>query len=111
MKHVPITGRNLMAGAARRVWEELYACKKPAIEEVFKVTLLLPVGNARAPDLTSVREQLLESAHKVWINYIDTERKVRSNQWFQGNGALFSNLYSYFTVEIDPVLIKLYINL
>lgn len=65
-----------MAGAARRVWEELYACKKPAIEEVFKVTLVLPVGNARAPDLGSVREQLHESAHKLWITYIDTERKV-----------------------------------
>ncbi|XP_052739616.1 WD repeat and FYVE domain-containing protein 3 isoform X1 [Bicyclus anynana] len=69
-------GRNLMAGAARRVWEELYACKKPAIEEVFKMTLVPPAGNARAPDLTAVREQLNESAHKLWINYIDTERKA-----------------------------------
>ncbi|CAH0406921.1 unnamed protein product [Chilo suppressalis] len=69
-------GRNLMAGAARRVWEELYACKKPAIEEVFKMTLIAPVGNARAPDLTAAREQLNESAHKLWINYIDTERKA-----------------------------------
>lgn len=25
---------NLMSVAARRVWEELYVCKKPAIEEV-----------------------------------------------------------------------------
>lgn len=65
-----------MAGAARRVWEELYACKKPAIEEVFKITLVLPIGNARAPDLAAVREQFNESAHKLWINYIDTERKV-----------------------------------
>lgn len=65
-----------MAGAARRVWEELYACKKPAIEEVFKITLLQPVGNARAPDLAAVREQLSESAHKLWIIYIDSERKV-----------------------------------
>ncbi|KAJ2950075.1 hypothetical protein O0L34_g11414 [Tuta absoluta] len=69
-------GRNLMAGAARRVWEELYACKKPAIEEVFKMTLILPVGNSRAPDLSAVREQLNESAHKLWINYIDSERKA-----------------------------------
>ncbi|XP_050561954.1 WD repeat and FYVE domain-containing protein 3 isoform X1 [Spodoptera frugiperda] len=69
-------GRNLMAGAARRVWEELYVCKKPAIEEVFKITLVPPVGNARAPDLTTVREQLNEGAHKLWINYIDIERKA-----------------------------------
>lgn len=66
-----------MAGAARRVWEELYACKKPAIEEVFKITLVLPVGNARAPDLTTVREQLNENANKLWLTYINTERKVR----------------------------------
>ncbi|XP_053612398.1 WD repeat and FYVE domain-containing protein 3 isoform X1 [Plodia interpunctella] len=69
-------GRNLMAGAARRVWEELYACKKPAIEEVFKATLIAPGGNARAPDLAAVREQLHDAAHKLWINYIDTERKA-----------------------------------
>lgn len=67
-----------MAGAARRVWEELYVCKKPAIEEVFKITLVPPIGNARAPDLTAVREQLNEGAHKLWINYIDIERKVGS---------------------------------
>lgn len=65
-----------MAGAARRVWEELYACKKPAIEEVFKTTLVQPASNAKAPDLATVREQLNESAHRLWLNYIDTERKV-----------------------------------
>lgn len=27
-------GHNLMAVAAKRVWDELYVCKKPAIEEV-----------------------------------------------------------------------------
>lgn len=27
-------GHNLMAVAAKRVWEELYVAKKPAIEEV-----------------------------------------------------------------------------
>lgn len=51
-------GRNLMASAALRVWEELYVCKKPAIEEVFKVTLVMPSSNAKAPDLATVREQV-----------------------------------------------------
>ncbi|VVC89841.1 unnamed protein product [Leptidea sinapis] len=69
-------GRNLMAGAARRVWEELYACKKPAIEEVFKVSLVPPVQGAKAPDLPTVREHIHDAAHKLWINYIDAERKV-----------------------------------
>lgn len=69
-------GRNLMAGAALRVWEELYACKKPAIEEVFKVTLALPNANAKAPDLVLVREQVYEAATRLWLNYVDNERKA-----------------------------------
>lgn len=69
-------GRNLMAGAALRVWEELYVCKKPAIEEVFKVTLVAPNQNAKAPDLIIVREQVFEAASKLWLNYVDAERKA-----------------------------------
>ena len=69
-------GRNLMAGAALRVWEELYVCKKPAIEEVFKISLTQPAPNAKAPDLVTVREQIYESAVKLWTNYIDGERKA-----------------------------------
>ncbi|XP_044260057.1 WD repeat and FYVE domain-containing protein 3 isoform X2 [Tribolium madens] len=69
-------GRNLMAGAALRVWEELYVCKKPAIEEVFKVTLASPNPNAKAPDLTIVREQVFDAASKLWLNYVDAERKA-----------------------------------
>ncbi|XP_047001362.1 WD repeat and FYVE domain-containing protein 3 [Schistocerca americana] len=67
-------GHNLMAVAARRVWEELYVCKKPAIEEVFKITLNSP--NNKAPDLTTVREQVYESATRLWLNYVDMERKA-----------------------------------
>ncbi|KAF7272906.1 hypothetical protein GWI33_014343 [Rhynchophorus ferrugineus] len=69
-------GRNLMATAAARVWEELYVCKKPAIEEVFKVTLQSPNINAKAPDLTVVREQVYDAALRLWLNYIDAERKA-----------------------------------
>ncbi|XP_022116141.2 WD repeat and FYVE domain-containing protein 3 isoform X3 [Pieris rapae] len=69
-------GRNLMAGAARRVWEELYACKKPAIEEVFKVTLSAPPPGAKAPDLGVVRETLHDAAHRLWSHYVDGERKA-----------------------------------
>ncbi|XP_058804217.1 WD repeat and FYVE domain-containing protein 3 isoform X1 [Phymastichus coffea] len=69
-------GHNLMAVAATRVWEELYVCKKPAIEEVFKVTLTSPVGNERAPDLSIVREQVHELAQKLWMNYVGSERKA-----------------------------------
>lgn len=69
-------GKNLMAGAALRVWEELYVCKKPAIEEAFKVTLFYPQQNSKAPDLTVVRDQVIEAASKLWVNYVETERKA-----------------------------------
>lgn len=69
-------GHNLMAVAATRVWEELYVCKKPAIEEVFKVTLSAPVGNERAPELPIVREQVHEAASKLWLNYVVSERRA-----------------------------------
>lgn len=68
-------GRNLIVGAAHRVWEELYVCKKPAIEEVFKITLTTPPSNAKAPSLTATREQVIDSASKLWYNYVDMERK------------------------------------
>jgi len=69
-------GRNLIVGAAFRVWEELYVCKKPAIEEVFKISLTNPQQNTKAPDLTSTREQVIESATKLWHAYIDNEKKA-----------------------------------
>lgn len=69
-------GRNLIVGAAFRVWEELYVCKKPAIEEVFKISLTNPPQNTKAPDLTTTREQVIESATKLWHTYIDNEKKA-----------------------------------
>lgn len=69
-------GKNLIAGAAFRVWEELYVCKKPAIEEVFKISLAPPTNNAKAPDLAITREQVIESATKLWLNYVDAEKKA-----------------------------------
>lgn len=68
-------GRNLIVGAAHRVWEELYVCKKPAIEEVFKITLCAPGNSAKAPNLSITREQVIDSATKLWYNFVDAERK------------------------------------
>ncbi|XP_050428058.1 WD repeat and FYVE domain-containing protein 3 [Adelges cooleyi] len=67
-------GQNLMAVAAKRVWEELYISKKPAIEEVFKIPLPMSPNN-KAPDLHSVRELIYEIAQKHWLTYIDMEKK------------------------------------
>lgn len=38
-------GQNLMAVAAKRVWEELYISKKPAIEEVISNIVLTYIMN------------------------------------------------------------------
>uniref|UniRef100_A0A8D8WKM9 WD repeat and FYVE domain-containing protein 3 n=1 Tax=Cacopsylla melanoneura TaxID=428564 RepID=A0A8D8WKM9_9HEMI len=67
-------GQNLLAVAAKRVWDELYVCKKPAIEEVFKCPLPQPV-NGKSPDLALVQDQIQEQASKLWLNYIDAEKK------------------------------------
>lgn len=68
-------GKNLIAGAALRVWEELYVCKKPAIEEVFKVSLPAPVNNAKAPNLMDTREFVIDAAVKTWSGYLELEKK------------------------------------
>lgn len=46
-------GHNLMAVAAKRVWEELYVAKKPAIEEVNTIytTLVSWLETERGYDL------------------------------------------------------------
>lgn len=73
-------GQNLIGVAARRVWDELYICKKPLIEEVFKMTL--PATNNKAPDLADIVEQVHETATKIWLNYVDSERKASyKNPW------------------------------
>ncbi|XP_056639814.1 WD repeat and FYVE domain-containing protein 3 isoform X1 [Diorhabda sublineata] len=86
-------GRNLMAGAALRVWEELYVCKKPAIEEVFKVTLAQPHQNSKAPDLLLVRDQVFDSATKLWLNYIDGERKAIYRVPFEFHNQIQSKIH------------------
>lgn len=68
-------GKNLIVSAAYRVWEELYVCKKPAIEEVFN-SLPTPPSNAKAPTMTTTREQVIDAASKLWYNYVDLERKA-----------------------------------
>lgn len=43
--------------------------------KVFKSTLSTPTGNAKAPSLTTTREQVIDAASKLWYNYVDAERK------------------------------------
>ncbi|KAL1139731.1 hypothetical protein AAG570_006709 [Ranatra chinensis] len=77
-------GQNLIGVAARRVWDELYICKKPAIEEVFKMTLTGP--NNKAPELSAIRDQVCDIASKIWLTYVDAERKASyRNPWEMHN--------------------------
>ncbi|KAF6208268.1 hypothetical protein GE061_016722 [Apolygus lucorum] len=80
-------GQNLIGVAARRVWDELYVCKKPAIEEVFKMTLGgSGTSNNKTPELSAIREQIIEVATKVWLIYVDSERKATyKNPWEMHN--------------------------
>ncbi|XP_045600783.1 WD repeat and FYVE domain-containing protein 3 isoform X4 [Procambarus clarkii] len=64
---------NLMTTAATRVWEELYITKKPAIEEVFKVSL--SAGSGKAPELSSIRDVVNEASHRLWLAFLEGEKK------------------------------------
>ncbi|XP_068245244.1 WD repeat and FYVE domain-containing protein 3 isoform X2 [Palaemon carinicauda] len=64
---------NLMITAATRVWEELYITKKPAIEEVFKVSL--SAGSGKAPELSSVRDLVNEASQRLWLAFLEGEKK------------------------------------
>ncbi|XP_035824115.1 WD repeat and FYVE domain-containing protein 3 isoform X2 [Aplysia californica] len=70
-------GMQLVATAAKRVWDELYVFKKPALEEIFKVQFnnSSPARSIATPDLNSVRLMLQEAASKIWVAYAENERK------------------------------------
>ena len=64
--------QNLTSLAAKRVWEELYISKKPAIEESFKTSL---GSTNKAPSLDLVRDHLREPSKKLWLSYMEAERR------------------------------------
>ncbi|XP_048248442.1 WD repeat and FYVE domain-containing protein 3-like isoform X1 [Haliotis rufescens] len=71
-------GMHLVATAAKRVWDELYVCKKPALEEIFRTQLNnidSSTKNISSPDLNTVRLLIQEAASKIWVNYAENERK------------------------------------
>ncbi|ESO89055.1 hypothetical protein LOTGIDRAFT_154132 [Lottia gigantea] len=70
-------GMQLVANAARRVWDELYIFKKPALEELFRITFNNNTNNKpiSTPDLNSVRLMIQESASRIWVTYAESERK------------------------------------
>ncbi|XP_058056243.1 WD repeat and FYVE domain-containing protein 3 [Anopheles bellator] len=75
-----------------RVWEELYICKKPVIEEIFKVTLIQPARNARAPDMKRTKQQVFEMALKHWLAYLAVERRTVSRTQYDGPNNIQSKI-------------------
>jgi len=64
--------QNLTSVAAKRVWEEMYISKKPAIEESFKTSF---GATNKVPSLDFVRDTLREPSLKLWLSYIEAERR------------------------------------
>ncbi|CAG7725994.1 unnamed protein product [Allacma fusca] len=58
-----------ISSTAEKVWEDLFISKKPMVEDVFKITFQSP----QPPPLSSLREQIGESANKLWISYMTSE--------------------------------------
>uniref|UniRef100_A0A182NVL5 WD repeat and FYVE domain-containing protein 3 n=1 Tax=Anopheles dirus TaxID=7168 RepID=A0A182NVL5_9DIPT len=79
---VAIGSSSELANISFRVWEELYVCKKPVIEDIFKVTLTQPLRNTRAPNIDRTHDQIFYAAFKHWLAYVETERRSASrNPW------------------------------
>lgn len=43
--------------------------------QVFKVSLSVSNSGCRAPDLENVRVQVTESAHRLWLAFLEAEKK------------------------------------
>lgn len=54
---------------AEKVWEDLFISKKPMVEDVFKITFPSP----QPPSLSSLRDDIGDSANKLWLTYVATE--------------------------------------
>ncbi|GFN82004.1 WD repeat and fyve domain-containing protein 3, partial [Plakobranchus ocellatus] len=70
-------GMQLVSAAAKRVWDELYIYKKPALEDIFRVQFNnhSSAKTIATPDLNSVRLIVQEPASKIWVAYAESERK------------------------------------
>ncbi|XP_050083063.1 WD repeat and FYVE domain-containing protein 3 isoform X2 [Anopheles aquasalis] len=75
-----------------RVWEELYICKKPVIEEIFKVTLAQPARNSRAPDMKQTEAQICDVALKHWMAFLEGERRSIYKAPWEGNKNIQSKI-------------------
>ncbi|XP_033108223.1 WD repeat and FYVE domain-containing protein 3-like isoform X3 [Anneissia japonica] len=97
-------GQLLVRNAARRVWDELIQCKKQLIEDIFKLTLpcktiqhaLTGGKSSQHVDLRIARETMSEHANKMWLEYINKEKKI-SVRDFQQQQSRFARVGSGLT--------------
>ncbi|XP_023211222.1 WD repeat and FYVE domain-containing protein 3-like, partial [Centruroides sculpturatus] len=70
-------GAQLVAGAARRVWGELYMSKRQILEDVSKVALsgFAAQGSNQTPDIQLLRIVLSEPTSRIWVSFLEGERK------------------------------------
>jgi hypothetical protein len=48
--------------------------------------MTLSAANSKAPELSAIREQVYEIATKIWLSYVDAERKASyRNPWEMHN--------------------------
>lgn len=80
------------------------------IEEVFKVSLNPETGqhkNQGAPDLMSIQGLVSDAANKLWLNYVETERKMLLGEPVQ----LSSQLHSMSSVSFHKHYYLIFCNL
>ncbi|CAF0761899.1 unnamed protein product, partial [Didymodactylos carnosus] len=71
----PHPGRDLILNAAQRIWQELYMKKKPALEEVLKISFSQLV-NQNKTTLNEVSEYLFDPSSRVWSSFIEGEKRL-----------------------------------
>ncbi|OXA60252.1 WD repeat and FYVE domain-containing protein 3 [Folsomia candida] len=61
---------------AEKVWEDLFISKKPMVEDTFKISFSSP----KPPSLSSLRDQIGDSANKLWLTYVASETNPGSKK-------------------------------
>ncbi|XP_076326045.1 WD repeat and FYVE domain containing 3 bchs isoform X2 [Tachypleus tridentatus] len=88
-------GTLLIISAAQRLWQELYLSKRQVLEELFKTSLssIHPAQDpGMPPPLHSLWDSLHEQASKLWLIFLDGERKSGYREAWQLQSQLQNRL-------------------
>ncbi|CAL8113792.1 unnamed protein product [Orchesella dallaii] len=64
-----------ISSTAGKLWEALYVCKKPILEELFKITF----PSADPPPLSIIKDQVFDTAVKFWLAYLANELSAKKS--------------------------------